>query len=159
MAVCRGFPNEYEKEKSRPGCCNIQNGTAVEKCTQTQFHRPLFYHTERGNAMIEVSSFLKHGRENAISSAELCKATGATPRALRHCIAAERATGVEILYSPDGQSGYFLPSLDPVKAKMERQAFYHVMKARAVCTCTALRPVARALGVPAVQVLPVESEA
>ena len=103
---------------------------------------PLFYHTERGSAMIEISSFLKHGRENAISTAELCK-----------------AAGVEILYSPDGQCGYFLPNLDPVKAKMERQAFYHVMKARAVCTCTALRPVARALGVPAVQVLPVESEA
>ena len=120
---------------------------------------PLFYHTERGSAMIEISSFLKHGRENAISAAELCKVTGATPRTLRHCIAAERATGVEILYSPDGQSGYFLPSLDPVKAKMERRAFYHVMKARAVCTCTALRPGARALGVPAVQVLPVESEA
>lgn len=109
--------------------------------------------------MLKISDYLKHGRENTTSAAELCKLTGATPRFLRHCIAEERAVGVEILYSPDGQSGYFLPNLDPVKAKMERQAFYHVMKARAVCTCTALRPVARALGVPAVQVSPVESEA
>lgn len=109
--------------------------------------------------MTEITSYLKHGQENATSAVALCDMANTTPRGLRRCIAIERAAGAEILYTPGGHGGYFLPNLDPVKAKMERQAFYHVMKARAVCTCTALRPVARALGVPAVQVSPVESEA
>lgn len=38
-----------QKKKSRPGCCSIQNGPAVEKCTQTQFHRP-YSTTQKGVA-------------------------------------------------------------------------------------------------------------
>lgn len=112
---------------------------------------PLFYHTERGSAMIEISSFLKHGRENATSSAVLCGMLNTTPRGLRHCIAIERAAGAEILYTPGGRGGYFLPSLDAEQAQRERLAFYRVMKARAVCTFKTLRPVARSLGIPAGQ--------
>ena len=108
--------------------------------------------------MIEISRYLKHGRENAISAAELCKATGATPRTLRHCIAAERAAGVEILYSPGGRGGYFLPSLNEDQAQKERAAFYKTMRARAMCTLNALRPVARALGIPAGQLPMCEGE-
>lgn len=113
---------------------------------------PLFYHTERGSAMFEISSYLKHGRENATSATILCSMANTTPRGLRRCIAIERAAGAEILYTPGGQGGYFLPSLDPEQAQQERLAFYNVMKARTICTFKALRPVARALGVPAGQI-------
>lgn len=114
---------------------------------------PLFYHTERGSAMFEISSYLKHGRENATSATILCSMANTTPRGLRRCIAIERAAGAEILYTPGGQGGYFLPSLDPEQAQQERLAFYNVMKARTICTFKALRPVARALGVPAGQMI------
>lgn len=113
---------------------------------------PLFYHTERGSAMFEISSYLKHGRENATSATILCSMANTTPRGLRRCIAIERAAGAEILYTPGGQGGYFLPSLDPEQAQQERLAFYNVMKARTICTFKALRPVARALGVPSGQI-------
>ena len=110
---------------------------------------PLFYHGERGNAiMIEISSFLKHGQENATSADALCGMINTTPRGLRHCIAIERAAGAEILYMPGGRGGYFLPSLDKEQAQKEREAFYNVMRARAMCTLKALQPVARSLGVP-----------
>lgn len=119
---------------------------------------PLFYHTERGSAMIEISRYLKHGRENATSSAVLCGMLNTTPRGLRHCIAIERAAGAEILYTPGGRGGYFLPSLNEDQAQKERAAFYKTMRARAMCTLNALRPVARALGVPAGQLPMCEGE-
>lgn len=113
---------------------------------------PLFYHIERGSAMIEISSFLKHGRENATSASALCGIVNTTPRGLRHCIAIERAAGAEILYAPGGRGGYFLPSLDEKQAQEERAAFYNVMRARAMCTLKALRPVALSLGIPVGQI-------
>ncbi len=100
---------------------------------------------------MKVSDFLHHGAENAISSATLCALTYTTPRGLRHYIEAERTAGEEILYSPGGHGGYFLPSLAPEQAQRERLAFYNVMKARTVCTYRTLRPVARSLGIPAGQ--------
>lgn len=103
--------------------------------------------------MIEISMHLKHGRENATSSAVLCGMLNTTPRGLRHCIAMERAAGAEILYTPGGRGGYFLPSLDPEQAQQERLAFYNVMKARAVCTYRTLRTVAHSLGIPAGQLV------
>lgn len=103
--------------------------------------------------MIEITSYLKHGQENATSAAALCDIATTTPRGLRRCIAIERAAGAEILYKPGGHGGYFLPSLDPEQAQQERMAFYNVMKARTICTYKALRPVARALGVPAGQMV------
>lgn len=112
---------------------------------------PLFYHAERGNAMIEISRYLKHGRENATPAAVLCGMANTTPRGLRRCIAIERASGAEILYTPGGRGGYFLPSLDEDQAQQERQAFYKTMRARAMCTLSALRPVARSLKIPAGQ--------
>lgn len=118
---------------------------------------PLFYHTERGNAMIEISRYLKHGRENATPAAVLCGMANTTPRGLRRSIAAERAAGAEILYTPGG-GGYFLPNLDADQAQRERLAFYKTMRARAMCTLHALRPVARALGVPAGQLPMCEGE-
>ena len=101
--------------------------------------------------MIEISSYLKHGQENATSAAALCDMANTTPRGLRRCIAIERAAGAEILYTPGGHGGYFLPSLNPEQAHRERMAFYNVMKARAMCTLNALRPVARSLKIPAGQ--------
>ena len=127
-----------------------RNGPAVEKCNPAQFHRPQFTTQKGGNAM-KVSDFLQHGAENAISAAALCSIAGTTPRGLRHAIALERAAGGEILYTPGGHGGYFLPSLDAEQAQRERMAFYCVMKARAVCTFKTLRPVARSLGIPAGQ--------
>lgn len=103
--------------------------------------------------MTEITSYLKHGQENATSAAALCDMANTTPRGLRRCIAIERAAGAEILYTPGGHGGYFLPSLDPEQAQRERIAFYNVMKARTICTFKALRPVARALGVPAGQMV------
>ena len=78
---------------------------------------------------MKVSDFLQHGAENAISAAALCSIAGTTPRGLRHAIALERAAGGEILYTPGGHGGYFLPSLDAEQAQRERLAFYRVMKA------------------------------
>lgn len=101
--------------------------------------------------MIEITSHLKHGQENATSAAALCDMANTTPRGLRRCIAIERAAGSEILYTPGGHGGYFLPSLDPEQAQRERMAFYNVMRARAMCTLNALRPVARSLKIPAGQ--------
>lgn len=101
--------------------------------------------------MVEISRYLKHGQENAIPAATLCGIANTTPRGLRHHIAIERAAGAEILYTPGGRGGYFLPSLDADQAQKERAAFYKVMRARAMCTLKALRPVARSLGIPAGQ--------
>ena len=101
---------------------------------------------------MEISTFLQRGAENAIPAPALCALTGLNPRALRQCIMTERAAGAEILYTPGGHGGYFLPSLDPEQAQQERMAFYNVMKARTICTFKALRPVAMALGVPAGQI-------
>lgn len=100
---------------------------------------------------MKVIDFLGHGAEKAVKAAVLCEKMKTTPRGLRHYIATERQAGHEILYQPGGSGGYFLPSLDPEKAQEERQAFYKVMHARAMCTLKALRPVAQALGVPAGQ--------
>lgn len=109
--------------------------------------------------MIEISKHLKHGRENATTAADLCGMLNTTPRSLRHCIAIERAAGAEILYTPGGRGGYFLPSLDEDQAQQERMAFYKTMRARAMCTLSALRPVARSLKIPAGQIHFGESEA
>ena len=98
--------------------------------------------------MRKVSGFLQHGAENSISAAVLCSQAGTTPRGLRHAIALERAAGAEILYTPGGRGGYFLPSLDAEQAQRERLAFYRVMRSRADCTFKALRPVAQSLGIP-----------
>lgn len=102
--------------------------------------------------MHSIAELLQHGAENAISADALCSLANTTPRGLRRCIAIERAAGAEIFYKPGGQGGYFLPSLDPEQAQQERLAFYNVMKARTICTFKALRPVARALGVPSGQI-------
>lgn len=102
---------------------------------------------------MKISKLLRHGAENAISAATLCRLAETTPRRLRHYIALERAAGAEILYAPGGHGGYFLPSLDPEQAQQERLAFYNVMKARAVCTYRTLRTVAHSLGIPAGQLV------
>ena len=114
------------------------------------FVRP--YSTTKGvYKSMKISELLRHGAENSLSAATLCRLAETTPRRLRHYIALERAAGVEILYAPGGHGGYFLPSLDAEQAQQERLAFYRVMKARAICTFKTLRPVAHALGVPAGQ--------
>lgn len=146
-----------QKKKGRPGCGNIQNGPAVEICNPAQVHRPQFTTEKGGKSMVEISRYLKHGQENATSAATLCGIANTTPRGLRRSIAAERAAGKEILYTPGG-GGYFLPSLDADQAQRERLAFYKTMRARAMCTLHALRPVARALGIPAGQLSMCESE-
>lgn len=101
--------------------------------------------------MLKISDYLKHGRENATPAAVLCGMANTTSRGLRRCIAIERASGAEILYTPGGRGGYFLPSLDEDQAQQERQAFYKTMRARAMCTLSALRPVAQSLKIPAGQ--------
>lgn len=126
-----------------------RNSPADEKHCNA-FRPPLFYH-ERGCKSMKISKLLRHGAENAISAATLCRLAETTPRRLRHYIALERAAGAEILYAPGGHGGYFLPSLDPEQAQQERLAFYNVMKARAVCTYRTLRTVAHSLGIPAGQ--------
>lgn len=126
-----------------------RNSPADEKHCNA-FRPPLFYH-ERGCKSMKISELLRHGAENAISAATLCRLAETTPRRLRHYIALERAAGAEILYRPGGRGGYFLPSLDAEQAQQERLAFYRVMKARAICTFKTLRPVAQSLGIPAGQ--------
>lgn len=128
-----------------------RNSPADEKHCNA-FRPPLFYH-ERGCKSMKISKLLRHGAENAISAATLCRLAETTPRRLRHYIALERAAGAEILYAPGGHGGYFLPSLDPEQAHQERLAFYNVMKARAVCTYRTLRTVAHSLGIPAGQLV------
>ena len=137
------------KQKSRP-CVGAQERPGGGKMQSGTISRPQFTTQKGGNAM-KVSDFLQHGAENAISAAALCSIAGTTPRGLRHAIALERAAGGEVLYTPGGHGGYFLPSLDAEQAQRERLAFYRVMKARAVCTFKTLRPVARSLGIPAGQ--------
>lgn len=100
---------------------------------------------------MKISKLLRHGAENAISAATLCRLAETTPRRLRHYISMERAAGAEILYQPGGHGGYFLPSLDVEQAQRERLAFYNVMRSRAVGTFKTLRPVAQSLGIPAGQ--------
>lgn len=97
---------------------------------------------------MKISELLRHGAENSISAATLCRFAETTPRGLRHYILLERAAGAEILYQPGGHSGYFLPSLDPEQAQRERLAFYNVMRSRAIGTFKTLRPVAQSLGIP-----------
>ena len=126
-----------------------RNSPADEKHCNA-FRPPLFYH-ERGCKSMKISELLRHGAENAISAATLCRLAETTPRRLRHYIALERAAGAEILYAPGGHGGYFLPSLDPEQAQRERLAFYNVMRSRAVGTFKTLRPVAQSLGIPAGQ--------
>ena len=126
-----------------------RNSPADEKHCNA-FRPPLFYH-ERGCKSMKISKLLRHGAENAISAATLCRLAETTPRRLRHCIALERAAGAEILYAPGGHGGYFLPSLNEDQAQKERAAFYKTMRARAMCTLNALRPVARSLKIPAGQ--------
>ena len=128
-----------------------RNSPADEKHCNA-FRPPLFYH-ERGCKSMKISKLLRHGAENAISAATLCRLAETTPRRLRHYIALERAAGAEILYAPGGHGGYLLPSLDPEQAQQERLAFYNVMKARAVCTYRTLRTVAHSLGIPAGQLV------
>ncbi len=113
----------------------------------THFVRP--YSTMKGvYKSMKISELLRHGAENALSAATLCRLAETTPRGLRHYIASERAAGAEILYQPGGHGGYFLPSLDVEQAHRERLAFYNVMRSRALGTFKTLRPVARSLGVP-----------
>ena len=116
----------------------------------THFVRP--YSIMKGvHKSMKISELLRHGAENALSAATLCRLAETAPRRLRHYIALERAAGAEILYAPGGHGGYFLPSLEPERAQQGRLAFYNVMKARAVCTYRTLRPVAQSLGIPAGQ--------
>lgn len=120
------------------------------KTIVTHFVRP--YSTMKGvYKSMKISELLRHGAENALSAATLCRLAETTPRGLRHYISLERAAGAEVLYSPGGRGGYFLPSLDAEQAQQERLAFYNVMRSRAIGTFKTLRPVAQSLGIPAGQ--------
>ena len=139
------------KQKAAP-VRQHRNDPADNQRSTASYPPPLYNFLEvLTMSMAKISDYLKHGAENAVSAAALCSLAGTTPRGLRHAIALERAAGGEILYTPGGHGGYFLPSLDAEQAQRERMAFYCVMKARAVCTFKTLRPVARSLGIPAGQ--------
>lgn len=101
---------------------------------------------------MKISTFLPHGAENAIPARDLAAVTGLSLRALRAAIVKGRAAREQILYRPGREGGYFLPSADPEQAQRERLAFFRVQNARAICTFKTLRPVARALGIPAGQI-------
>lgn len=100
---------------------------------------------------MRVSEFLGHGAENAIPADTLAAVLQVSLRKLRGLIMRERDAGELILYRPGGRGGYFLPSLDPERAKAEMLAFYNVQAARCKHGLAAIAPVRRALGIPAGQ--------
>lgn len=97
---------------------------------------------------LKIIDFLKHGRENGIPAADLAARLHISTRSLRARINAERKAGVEILITPGGHGGYFLPSLDPKQAAAERAAYDRQASKRAVGTLDRLAPVRAALAVP-----------
>ncbi len=71
-----------------------------------------------------VSSFLKVGKENALSIEYLKEMTGLEGREVQRLIANERLNGLPILSTPAG--GYFMPG-----SEWEVQTFVNSMRHRA----------------------------
>lgn len=99
---------------------------------------------------MQISDFLGHGRENAISAATLATVTHTSPRDLRRRIMQERECGALILYAPGG-AGYFLPSLDEEQAQREVSEFYRIQAARCRHGFAAIAAAGRFLKIPAGQ--------
>ncbi len=72
-----------------------------------------------------IKEYLKKGKENAISRAQLCEITGLSDREVRGAIFEEREAGVLIL-SDSGARGYWLPGsveeLEAYAKQMEKRA-------------------------------------
>ncbi len=100
---------------------------------------------------MNISDFLGHGAENAISAVTLAVIANVTPRELRRLIMDERKRGALILYQPGGRGGYFLPSLDEEQAQREVAEFYHTQAARCRNGFAAIAPAGRFLKIPAGQ--------
>lgn len=89
--------------------------------------------------MIRIEEFLPRGKENAISTENLCKVTGIIDkRALQQEIARERAEGALILSHYSG--GYYLPC-----SRSEVAEFVRTLENRAKNTFVALRSARRYL--------------
>lgn len=112
------------KKESRPGDCSTrtaaETGTACETASSSISHDT----TAAAGRQIQVSDFLLHGQENAVSRRHLLQLTGFSDRDLRRRIQEERLSGVPIL--SDNASGYYLPADD-----LERTRFVRSMRSRA----------------------------
>lgn len=92
-----------------------------------------------------IASLLRHGRENAISTAQLVQMTGhRNARQLQKQIEAERAAGALILSSSRG--GYYLPG-EGAQGRAEILAYKKTLYARAINTFRAAKAARLALKV------------
>lgn len=92
-----------------------------------------------------VESFLPHGEENAISTAELVRVTGyRSARQLQSEIESERAAGALILSVSRGKGGYFLPT-DGERGRAEIARFERTVKSRALNSLRTLKAARQAL--------------
>ena len=92
-----------------------------------------------------VSDFLKHGAENACSTSELVRLTGAkSARELQIQIARERNNGALIISTCLNGGGYFLPD-DGEKGKREIEGFVRTLQSRVLNTLKAVQVAKKAL--------------
>ena len=87
-----------------------------------------------------VEDLLKHGKENACTTATLCQLLNMDTRTLQAEIAREREDGAVILSTCQGSGGYYLPSNTE-----EVQEFIRTLEARGKRTLGALKSAKRYL--------------
>ena len=87
-----------------------------------------------------VEDLLKHGKENACTTATLCQLLNMDTRTLQAEIAREREDGAVILSTCQGSGGYYLPSNTE-----EVQEFIRTLEARGRRTLCALKSAKRYL--------------
>lgn len=86
----------------------------------------------------QVSTYLLHGAENAVSAQEFAKIAGfSSRRALREVVERERRAGELIL---SGDAGYYLPSLDEKDAEREIRRYVRLMDSRGRSNRAAVQP-------------------
>lgn len=82
--------------------------------------------------MIDITHYLRQGKDHAVSRTELAILTGLTDRAVRRAIEDARINGALIISTRNG--GYYISSdVDEI------QAFYRTEKARAISTLKRLK--------------------
>jgi hypothetical protein len=69
---------------------------------------------------MNIADYIPHGKENAISRANLMQLTGATDSYIRGCIAKARAEGIHIITGINGKY-YISDNADEIESFLERE--------------------------------------
>lgn len=139
-----------EIKNSSPQSGNFEVSRNLDSCQFNNFADSNCTKKSDNRQIKNVEDYLRHGKENAISTSDLVSLIGASsPRHLQQLIAERRGAGVLIL-SSSSKGGYFLPTepttpIDAEKRKNEIEEFIACLRSRALNTLKALKAFRRSV--------------